>query len=67
MTTEIKRNKKIVNAEIQTLSDLIYKREKWLNNPENKNRGTYSAVKLDTLDMQEKKHALIEEFNNMEE
>jgi hypothetical protein len=67
MTTKIFRNKKIVNAEIKTLSDLIDKREKWLRDPNNKNRSTYSAVKLDTLEMQEKKHALIEELNNLED
>lgn len=67
MTTKIIRNKKIVKTEIRTLSDLIDKREKWLNDPNNKNRSTYSAVKLDTLEMEEKKHALIEEFNNMED
>lgn len=61
----IARNKRIIQSEIDSLSELIRKRNEWLKKPENKMRRTYSAVKKDTIEMEEKLSDLNEDLNNL--
>jgi len=48
--------------EIESLAQLIEKRRKWLNDPANKNRGTYNAVLKDTQEMEEKLNEMEERY-----
>jgi predicted nuclease with TOPRIM domain len=61
----ISRNLPLVDAEIRALNALIGKRTKWLEDPINRSKRTYSAVKADTDQMKEKLAELMDEKNKM--
>jgi hypothetical protein len=47
------KSKAVKQKETESLSALIEKRYKWLNNDANKKRRTYSAVLKDTKEMEQ--------------
>lgn len=65
MEISTKRTVKVIQMEIDALNNLITKRLEWLSNPLNRRRGTYNAVKLDTLQMQRNLDALKEELTEI--
>jgi hypothetical protein len=50
---ECKSQQIMLENEIKSLQELINKREKWLADPLNKKKGTYSAVKNDTDELRQ--------------
>ncbi|MBI9055485.1 MAG: hypothetical protein JEY96_16805 [Bacteroidales bacterium] len=61
----LSRNLPLVDAELRALNALITKREKWLNEPLNKSKGTFQAVKADTDQMKQKLAELNEEKSDL--
>lgn len=59
------RSRNIIDAEIRALGALIERREQWLNNPSNKNKGTYAAVSQDTAQMKQKLDELKAELKQL--
>jgi hypothetical protein len=61
----ITRNLPLIDAEIRALGALIGKRIKWLEDPMNRSKRTYSAVKADTDQMKQNLADLKEEKNEL--
>lgn len=61
-----KRKPAIIHDEINALDRLITRRIMWLNKADNKLKGTYSAVKLDTDQMEERLKDLRDELSECE-
>lgn len=59
------RNLPLIDAEIRALTALIGKRNKWLEDPANKSRGTYSAVMNDTKQMKQNLDELLAEKSSI--
>lgn len=53
MDVKTDKTEYVIIHEMRSLSALIAKRQGWLNKPENKLKGTYKAVLMDTNEMYE--------------
>ena len=51
--TILKKDASMLEAEIKSLENLIEKRRAWLIDPTNQMRGTYKAVKQDTVQLEQ--------------
>ncbi len=63
--TKGERTIEIVEGEIRSLSNLIEKRNEWLNDEVNRKRTTWDAVKKDTVNMGYTLQELKEELNEL--
>jgi len=63
VTVSKSQTKTMLETQVDSLQNLIDRRKRWLNNPDNKARKTYNEVVRDTNEIESQLEELTEELN----